>query len=163
MDTSLESLNQKPNKNREESDRERKKMIRRMKNPLWGFAWRFLLCCAMIDLPFWAYFHFVKKVPILVGLEQMRNEHQAKINNQKEPEPFNIGQAETEEAKRRYLEKILEKVKQETIAAEKLKLSVEEGKTERLEPVNQSMATDVKVYTWINEKGQTIHSNQPQK
>lgn len=92
MDTSLESLNQEPDKKREESDREGKKTIRRMNNPLWGFAWRFLLCCVMIDLPFWAYFHFVKEVPILVGLEQMRNEFQAKMNKPKEPEPFKIAQ-----------------------------------------------------------------------
>ncbi len=90
MDTSLESLNQEPNKKREESERERKKKIRRMKNPLWGFAWRFLLCCAIIDLTVWVYFHFVKEVPILIGLEQMRNEFQAKINTPEKPAPFKI-------------------------------------------------------------------------
>ncbi|MDD2469241.1 MAG: hypothetical protein PHI97_35220 [Desulfobulbus sp.] len=159
MNTSLESLDQEPDKKREESDRKGKKAIRRMKNPLWGFAWRFLLCCAMIDLPLWAYFHFVKEVPILVGLEQMRNEFQTKKN-----ETVKISTAtETKEVKTRYLEINLEKVKQETIAAEKLKLAAEKKKTVQLEPVRQTQTTDPKVYTWINERGQTVYSNQPKK
>lgn len=95
MDTSIESLNQEPDHKKAKSERENRKALRRMGNPLWGFAWRFVLCCAMIDLPFWAYFHFVKEVPILVGLEQMQNEFQAKMNKPKEPEPFRVAQADS--------------------------------------------------------------------
>ncbi|MDD2467123.1 MAG: hypothetical protein PHI97_24300 [Desulfobulbus sp.] len=155
MDTSLESLNQKPDKKREKADREGKKTIRRMKNPLWGFAWRFLLCCAIIDLPLWVYFHFVKEVPILVGLEQMRNEFQGK---KKEEEKISIETA-TNDVNTRYLEKI----KQETIAAENLKLAAEKEKTIHPEQARQTLTTSPKVYTWTNDKGQTVYSNHPPK
>jgi len=84
-------------------------------------------------------------------------EHKQKNEKQKEIV------SETKEVNTRYLEKTLEKVKQETIAAEKLKLSAGNKKTERLEPVRQKLTTGPKVYTWINDKGQTVHSNQPKK
>ncbi|MDD2467121.1 MAG: hypothetical protein PHI97_24290 [Desulfobulbus sp.] len=71
--------------------------------------------------------------------------------------------SEAKEVNTRYLEKTLEKVKQETIAAENLKRAAKEKKTERIEPVKQKQRTGPKVYTWTNEKGQTVHSNQPPK
>ena len=71
--------------------------------------------------------------------------------------------AETKEVNTRYLEKNLEKVKQETIAAENLKLAAGEKKIVRHEPERQKLTTGPKVYTWINDKGQTVHSNQPKR
>ena len=68
-----------------------------MGNPLWGFAWRFMLCCALIDLPFWAYFHFIKEVPILVGLEQMQKEIIIKMNKPQEIESFKIAQNDSDQ------------------------------------------------------------------
>jgi hypothetical protein len=71
--------------------------------------------------------------------------------------------AETKEVNIRYLEKNLERVKQETIAAENLKRAAAKKEIIRTEPVRQKLTTGPKVYTWINEKGQTVHSNQPPK
>jgi len=86
------------------------------------------------------------------------------FESEKKKEAMEINRAaETKEVNKRYLEKNLEKVKQETIAAEKLKIAAEETKMVRLEPVRQNMTTGPKVYTWINDKGQTVHSNQPKK
>ncbi|ADW17507.1 signal peptidase I [Desulfobulbus propionicus DSM 2032] len=90
MDASLDNLNNEPDQDREKSEKEIKKKLKRMGNPVWGFLWRFFLCCALIDIPFWAYFHFVKGVPILVGLQQIRNEVQEKFYTPKEPEQKKI-------------------------------------------------------------------------
>jgi len=69
--------------------REQKKILRKTGNPLWGFLWRFFVCCMLIELPFWAYFHFVKGVPILVGLQQIQNGIRLKMKTKKvELQPF---------------------------------------------------------------------------
>jgi len=69
--------------------REQKKILRKMGNPLWGFLWRFLVCCMLIELPLWAYFHFVKGVPVLVGLQQIQNDIKLKMKTKKvEQRPF---------------------------------------------------------------------------
>jgi len=44
-----------------------------------------------------------------------------------------------------------------------LKLAAGEKKMVRHEHERQKLTTGPKVYTWINEKGQTVHSNQPKK
>jgi hypothetical protein len=86
------------------------------------------------------------------------------FDNKKKIEAIKINMAEeAEEVNTRYLEKNLERVKQETIAAENLKRIARESKTERLEPVRQNPSRSPKIYTWINDKGQTVHSNQPKK
>jgi hypothetical protein len=87
MNTSLNNLN---NDAEKESNPERKKRRRlsKMGNPVWGVTWRVLVVCAAIDIPLWAYFHFVQGVSVWQGLAQLRSEVQTKINPPKAPEPI---------------------------------------------------------------------------
>jgi hypothetical protein len=94
MNISLEDFSNDPDKNNERSEREIKRKLKRMGNPIWGVLWRLLICCALIDIPIWAYFHFVKNVPILVGLQQMSSDIQEKFSKPKKPE-FKIAGNET--------------------------------------------------------------------
>lgn len=86
------------------------------------------------------------------------------FENEKKKEVMKISiAAEAREVNTRYLEKNLEKVKQETISAENLKRAAKEKKAKQIEPVKQIQRLGPKIYTWTNDKGQTVYSNQPQK
>ena len=75
MEISIKNSEQK-----EEQGQDRSKRPRRRVDPTSGMIIRILVCCALIDIPFWSYFHFVKGVSMWEGLQQIRDEVQAKIN-----------------------------------------------------------------------------------
>jgi len=132
------------------STRKRQLYILNSGSPAWGSTWRVLLICAMIDLPIWAYFNFVKNISMWEGLQQVRNEIQMKINppktaHNKEENHLKI---EAEEANRKFLEKRMEIIKKETIAAETNEIKLAEPKQFK-----------GAVYSWNNEKGVRIFSN----
>jgi hypothetical protein len=66
-----------PQENKEQA---RPKKPRKRIDPTFGVIIRILICFALIDIPIWSYFHFVKGVSVWEGLQQMRNEVQAKAN-----------------------------------------------------------------------------------
>lgn len=70
---------------------------------------------------------------------------------------------EAQDAKKRYLEKSLEKVKQKTIAEAHLKTSTDEKEKKVVEEVKPPQQRGPKVYTWINESGQIVYSNRPKQ
>lgn len=47
-----------------------------------GVLWRIVIVCLVIDIPIWAYFHFVKGVTVIEGIRQIRKEVEIK-NEQK--------------------------------------------------------------------------------
>jgi phage-related minor tail protein len=82
--------------------------------------------------------------------------------NEKAEQEKTIG-IEAQDVKRRYLEKRLEIIKQETIAAENSNISSEARKSNVNEPAKQVQQRGPKIYSWINEKGQKVYSNRPQE
>lgn len=76
----------KNSQNEEKPERARPKRPKKRIDPTFGMIIRILVCCALIDISFWSYFHFVKGVSIWEGLQQIRDEVQAKINPPKNNE-----------------------------------------------------------------------------
>lgn len=76
----------KDSEQKEEQKQVRLKRTRRRVDPTFGMIIRILVCCALIDILFWSYFHFVKGVSIWEGLQQIRDEVQVKINPPKNNE-----------------------------------------------------------------------------
>lgn len=114
LDIYTESRKQENNSSRK---KQRKMML--SENPEWGIIWRVLLVCAMIDMPIWAYFNFVKNISMWEGLQQARTEIQRKMNPPKaDNKQANYLKIEAEKARREFLERQLEILKQKTIAAE---------------------------------------------
>jgi len=147
-----------------------------MGNPAWGVTWRVLLVCAMIDLPFWAYFHFVKGVSLWEGLAQMRSEVQAKINPPKATEEIRFKMADAQQGQPKpkptwntkydsQLEK--QNIENDPIKSAELAL-LEEKKKKHIEEVNEMVAAEMgrrtkkssePIYSWRNEDGYRGYSN----
>ncbi len=71
-------------------------------------------------------------------------------------------EVETQDVQKRYFEKRLEVIKQETIAAEQKRIGKQKNKEEIEKPKIKSPPTkSPKVYSWTNENGQKVFSNQP--
>lgn len=66
---------------------------------------------------------------------------------------------EAQDARKYYLQKILEDVKQQTIAEERRKSMATENTV--VEPAKQQQPRGKKLYSWVNENGQTVYSNKP--
>jgi len=66
---------------------------------------------------------------------------------------------EAQDARKRYLQKVLEDVKQQTIAEERRKSMATENTV--VEPAKQQQRRGKKLYSWVNENGQTVYSNKP--
>lgn len=135
MNTSLEQIKHDPKEENDKSKRKIKNRLPRVNKPAWSVIWRVLLVCAMIDLPIWAYFHFVKEVSFWEGVRQVRNEIQNKINSPEQKIPQKIEKIEI-------TEKNIEKIQKNN----EIKL-VEPKKFEGT------------LYSWKNEKGQRVFSN----
>ncbi len=106
-------------------------------NPGISLIVRVLICCAIIDIPIWAYFHFVEKVPVLVGLLQIRDKIQTKINP---PKPIQVAP----------------KIQPQIIVKfppHPTFISPKEQKIER------KKRESYVIYSWIDEKGQKAFSN----
>ena len=72
-------------------------------------------------------------------------------------------EVEAQDVQKRYFEKRLEVIKQETIAAEQKRI----GKQKIIEEIEKPKiktppAKGPQIYSWINENGQKVFSNQPQ-
>lgn len=85
------------------------------------------------------------------------------LNVKKENEQKKLINIETQKVEKRYFEKRLEVIKHETIAAEqkrigeqKIKENIEKSK------IKSPPTKGPKVYSWINQNGQKVFSNQPQ-
>jgi len=71
---------------------------------------------------------------------------------------------EAKEARTVYLEKRLEAIKLETIAAEQRRIeNQEKEKLANKEVKNPVQRKGMQVYTWLDENGQKVYSNHPQK
>ena len=70
-----------------------------------------------------------------------------------------INQIEAARAKRVYLEKRLEKIKQETIDGAKKIIDLENQEKPMVKPELSNRKNDPQVYSWINEKGNRVYSN----
>lgn len=66
---------------------------------------------------------------------------------------------EAEEANRKYLEKRLETIKQETIAAELKKNEDQKREATANATVKSNPKRGAQVYSWLNEKGERVYSN----
>ena len=62
---------------------EKRKILRKMGNPLWGVFWRFLVCCAVIDALLLGYFNLIKGITLVEGLKQWQA---AVASNKQKPE-----------------------------------------------------------------------------
>lgn len=67
--------------------------------------------------------------------------------------------AEAETAKRVYLGKRLEKIKQTTIAEAQNKADLENQENPLAKPVQRNRENGPRVYSWINENGNKVYSN----
>lgn len=70
---------------------------------------------------------------------------------------------EAKQDREKYLKRRLESVKEETIAAQSLKIAAKEKKINITEPKKPRQNSGRKIYTWINENGQTVYSNRPRE
>jgi len=66
---------------------------------------------------------------------------------------------ESEAAKKKYLEGRLEAIKQDTIAAEQIKIAIENHQVLIEKPIPISLKKEVQVYSWINKNGNRVYSN----
>lgn len=169
MDTSLENIRQEPKDKKRDSDRKNRKKLREMENPVWGFMWRFLLCCAVIDIPVWAYFHFMKDDSSITRKINKRSHYQStkiehyepaeKITNDEEISKYkNLIQVEEKHHKEEHpierkipsdQEKFDDKV---NYAAHLIKKRQMEGKDSKRKYPGI-------IYSWKNEKGMKVYSN----
>ena len=69
---------------------------------------------------------------------------------------------EAEQERRKYLERRLESIKQETIAAAMKKEEPQAAAPER-KTVKRRYTGSQRIYTWKNERGQTVYSTRPQE
>ena len=69
---------------------------------------------------------------------------------------------EAEQERRKYLERRLESIKQETIAAAMKKEEPRAAAPER-KTVKRRYTGSQRIYTWKNERGQTVYSTRPRK
>lgn len=70
-----------------------------------------------------------------------------------------LNQVEAETAKKVYLEKRLEKIKQETIAESQKIIDLENQKKPLAKPVQRNRENGPQVYSWTNENGNKVYSN----
>ena len=72
-------------------------------------------------------------------------------------------QIEADVAKKTWTEKRLEAIKQETIAAEQKRIDLENQKKPEMVTVQKKQEVGPKVYSWVNENGNQVFSNQRRK
>lgn len=70
-----------------------------------------------------------------------------------------MNKIEAATAKRVYLEKRLEKIKQETIAESQKKIDMENQEKQVVKAEQIYRKNDPQVYSWINENGNKVYSN----
>lgn len=86
------------------------------------------------------------------------------LNVKKENEQKILINIEAYEVEKRYFENRLEVIKQETIAAEQKRIYEQKMKEEIEKSIIKSPPTKgPKIYSWTNENGQKVFSNQPPK
>ena len=118
--------------------REQRKIIRKTGDPTWGFIWRFLACCFVIDAGVWGYFTFIEKVPVFVGLQRIYDE----IHKN--------GEAE----------RIVKRVVRHEVIQKETKMPIVE--TAKNQHENQeAVGTKYKgaIYSWTNKEGKRAFSN----
>ena len=69
---------------------------------------------------------------------------------------------EAEQERRKYLERRLESIKQETIAAAMKKEEPHAAAPER-KTVKRRYTGNQRIYTWTNERGQRVYSTKPKR
>lgn len=69
---------------------------------------------------------------------------------------------EAKQERRKYLERRLESIKQETIAAAMKKEEPQPAAPQR-KTVKRRYTGSQRIYTWKNERGQTVYSNRPRE
>lgn len=74
-------------------------------------------------------------------------------------EQLKANKIEAESARKNYLQKRLERIKQETIAAEQKKIDSENKVKNDPPPILAKPDKEPKIYSWINEKGDKVYSN----
>ena len=80
----------------------------------------------------------------------------------KEKEEKIASQVESEAAKRKYLERRLEVIKQETIAEEMKKIELVNQDKPVVKPANRNQRTEPQIHSWIDESGNIVYSNKKQ-
>lgn len=75
-------------------------------------------------------------------------------------EQIKTAQREAVTANKKYLERRLETIKQETIAAEQKKRENQKREVATISNVKRVPKEGVQVYSWLNEKGVKVYSNQ---
>lgn len=129
------------NKFDQEQEERRVKRPRKRIDPTLGIIIRVLVCCALIDIPIWSYFHFVKGVSMWEGLQQIRNEIQGKNDSQ--------------------INKQIQSV--EFIQQENTKIVLEKEQKnddkKMVYPKQEQKNKSQVMYSWKNEKGIRVFSN----
>ncbi|MDX9841629.1 MAG: hypothetical protein RBS95_09240, partial [Desulfobulbus sp.] len=72
-------------------------------------------------------------------------------------------QAEASQERNQYLMRRLETVKKQTIEAELKKANREQLALAEKTPRNRQVSKGLPIYTWTNERGQTVYSNKPRE
>jgi hypothetical protein len=75
-------------------------------------------------------------------------------------EQIKTDQLEAVTANKQYLERRLETIKQETIAAEQKKIESQRRGAAAISTMKRAPKEGVQVYSWLNEKGVKVYSNQ---
>ena len=68
---------------------------------------------------------------------------------------------EAKQERRKHLERRLESIKQETIAAELAKAEAKKPNNQTRRIIPRTIKSGPPIYTWTNENGQTVFSNKP--
>ncbi|MDD2468296.1 MAG: hypothetical protein PHI97_30315 [Desulfobulbus sp.] len=140
MEISIKETGIEPTKRGKKASQSKKKRI----DPVLVMMLRIVICCALIDIPIWAYFHFIKEVPLFVGLQEIRDKIQAKINP---PEIEPIKTAEINHVKPIQKPNFKTKMNAPVIDLEEKRIQIVTQKREQA------------IYSWIDENGKKAFSN----
>ena len=156
MNTSLDNIPNDPAEQDNNSERKRQRKLPRSGNPAWGVIWRVLLVCAMIDLPFWAYFNFVKGISIWEGLQQMRSGIQS--GQPKAKPAWNLRKVSLDEKQKKDIDSV--KYAEKLLLEEKIaKHKVEVNQMVQKEMDRSSKKYPNPLYSWKGEDGYRAYSN----
>lgn len=116
-----------------------------------GVLWRIVIVCLIIDIPIWAYFHFVKGVTVIEGIRQIRKEVELKNKQENSKEIIVTSKVSNEilEKESRMAAKVAREIHLQRIEEEKKQKFV----------VPRKDSKPIPVYSWTNEKGHRTFSN----
>ncbi len=157
----IENETQTERKRDQKEEIRKRKAVRKGKNIALDIIIKTLVVCAMIDIPIWAYFHFVQKTTVIEGLERILGKKETKkeiISKKANQQPLLGNEVtlkmlrEDRKPERNQLDEITNK-----------NLGYREKAEQELKRVRMSQqetgGEKRKLYSWIDEKGNKAFSN----